>query len=113
MFAVVLKKLCADFHTARAVVYVLTALLYLVSVNTLLITNYHFTVLAFADSIVAGSTRISPESYYKHFQAVVDVIFTSEGFVAAHSAGYVFWATLSVLISKLPILSEDGAFLNA
>lgn len=116
MFTITLKhdqNLDTNFYTARTTVYVIVVLLYLLSVNTSIISSYHYTILVFADSILNGSTKIAPETYYRYFPIAVDVISTSEGFIAAHSAGYVFWASLSISISRFLTPGADREYFSA
>lgn len=93
----------------RLVFYLLLTSLYAVSVTWGLTTSYHVSVLLYSNSLIGGSTRVSREVVLALRDYVVDLVNVGEGYVAAHSAGFVFWSTVASALARA--LGLDGGYL--
>jgi len=88
------------FQGVRVAIYFLIFLLYVFSVDARVTSSYHISLLAYSSSLLNGSTRLPQDVVYRYFPTIVDVVPLDSGFIAAHSAGFVFWSLASTSISR-------------
>ncbi len=107
-----------SLYSTRIIIYLLIFLLYMLTINTGLTSSYHISVLAYSDTLLNGSIRLHQDIVAKHFPAITDIVPLESGFIAAHSAGFVFWSLASSLTSRflgleyLPFYFESFLVLN-
>lgn len=93
-------KWALSLRDTRIIIYFLIYLLYMLTINVGLTSSYHISVLAYSDSLLNGSSRLHQDIVAKYFPAITDIVPLKSGFIAAHSAGFVFWSLTSLLISR-------------